>query len=90
MLIYKKQVLGRLALKSEPVCFWTLDGSGNLILASCICLTAVRRVSLAATGSTRMIWNKSGTMNVFYNQTCFVLIKFLTKELFAKNTNITS
>ena len=53
---YKKHVLGLLALKSEPSCFCTLDGRGNLIFESCICFTAARRVSLAATGSTRMIW----------------------------------
>ena len=52
---YKKQVFGLDALKIDPVCFWTLDGRGKLILESCICFTPLRLVSLAATGSTRMI-----------------------------------
>ena len=58
-IFYKKQVLGLLALKREPPCFWTRDGRGKLIFESCICFTPFRRVSLAATGSTLMIYKKN-------------------------------
>ena len=53
-------MFGRLALKMEPPVFCTLEGRGKRILESCICFTRGRRVLIAATGSTRMIWGTGG------------------------------